>query len=133
MSNDSDINPEAAALRGKRTRRPTQAEPQPGGTTLSAHLLVPATPPATVAEAMGRRSFLLFDPAELPPVVEIGGHVPSAELDDRYIVSEFDASETIVPAGCTTGVSRLLWQRGQHVRRDIYAQYVNTHHPGPAA
>lgn len=122
MSNDVDTNPEAAALRGKRTKR-TQA-PQPGTTALSREATTDPDAPTTVYAAMSRQTFVLFDPAEMPPVVEIGGHVPDAVLADKYVRSEFDASETMVPPGCVTGVSRSLWQRGQHVRRDIYEDYV---------
>lgn len=125
MSNDTDINPEAASLRGKRpTKRTGAPAPTAGATPLSQTLAAEPGEPASVYEQMNQRKFILFDPRESAPVIEIGGHVPEAELHDNYVRSEFDASETLIPPGCVTGVSRMLWQRDQHVRRDIYAAYV---------
>lgn len=122
MSNDVDTNPEAASLRGKRpAKRATPPAPAPGGTPLSR---VTDPEPSSVYEYMTARTFTLFDPREKAPIIEIGGHVPEADLEDMYARSEFDAYETLLPAGCTTGVSRMLWQRGQHVRRDVYERYI---------
>lgn len=41
--------------------------------------------------------------------------------DENYVVAEFDAEESMVPPGCKTPVSRLLWQKGWKVRKDFYA------------
>jgi hypothetical protein len=60
-------------------------------------------------------------------VVEIGGHVPAANLAEHYVVAEFDASEQHTPWGCRTPITRQLWTKGQHVRRDVYATYLATH------
>lgn len=60
-------------------------------------------------------------------VVETGGHVPAANLVGDYVVAEFDASEQHTPRGCRTPISRVLWSRGQHVRRDVYNTYLAQH------
>ena len=59
-------------------------------------------------------------------VAELGGHVPNAAMTD-YQVSAFDATEQILPWGCKTPITRLLWRAGQHVRRDVYQTYLNEH------
>lgn len=123
MSTDADTNPEAAGLRGKRaTKRTGPQPPVSGSTALSQN--IETLEPASIFERMNERRFVLFDPREGVAVVEVGGYVPEAELGSKYVQSEFDASEALIPAGCTTGVSRVLWQQGQHVRRDIYEEYV---------
>lgn len=128
MSNDTDTNPEAAALRGKRPAKRATPPIAAGTTALSRDTTVE---PTTVYDAMSARSFTLFDPREKAPIIEIGGHVPEADLKETYVRSEFDAYETLVPAGCVTGVSRMLWQQGQHVRRDIYERYVQMYRSEP--
>ena len=121
MSTDSDTNPEAAGLRGKRApKRTGPPAPMPGTTALTQNPPL-TTEPVSVFETMNDRRFVLFDPREQAPVIEIGGLVPEAELGDVYVRSEFDASETLIPSGCTTGVSRMLWQKGQHVSRADYS------------
>lgn len=122
---DTDSNPEAAGLRGKRpAKRTGPPAPMPGTTALTQDPPLTAEP-VSVFETMNNRRFVLFDPREKAPVIEVGGHVPEADLGDVYVRSEFDASETLIPSGCTTGVSRSLWQKGQHVRRDVYEDYIN--------
>lgn len=124
MSSDIENNPEASALRTKRaSAKRAVPPPPPMATTIASETLAATPTPVSVFERMNTRRFILFDPREKAPVIELGGHVPHAEMDD-YVLSEFDAGETIVPAGCVTGVSRSLWQKGQHVRRDIYEEYV---------
>jgi hypothetical protein len=51
------------------------------------------------------------------PMSTIYGTMPHA---DNYVIAEFDAEESMVPPGCRTSVSRLLWQRGWRVRKDFY-------------
>lgn len=132
MSTEADTNPEAAGLRGKRApKRTGPPAPVPGTTVLTQDPPLTAEP-VTVFETMNDRKFVLFDPRERAAVIEVGGHVPEAELDSVYVRSEFDASETVIPTGCTTGVSRVLWQKGQHVRRDIYEDYVKRYRTEPA-
>lgn len=131
MSTEADTNPEAAGLRGKRpSKRTGPPAPVPGTTALTREPLLTAEP-VSVFETMNDRMFVLFDPREKAPVVEVGGHVPEAELGDVYVRSEFDANETVTPTGCTTGVSRVLWQKGQHVRRDIYEDFIQRYHSEP--
>jgi len=83
------------------------------------------TPEAPVGQQMARRALpFLFDPAEMPAVVESGGHLPQADFDEFYVVAEVDGNRTVIPEGCTTPVSSRMWLAGQHVRRDIYAAYL---------
>lgn len=133
MSTDTESNPEAAGLRGKRsTKRTEPPAPVPGTTALTQD--PPRTAkPVSVFETMNDRKFVLFDPREKAPVIEVGGHVPEADLGEVYVRSEFDASETLIPTGCTTGVSRVLWQKGQHVRRDVYEDYINRYRSDESA
>lgn len=84
----------------------------------------------TMTEALARpRSLPALHPLERTrlAVVETGGHVPGAALDADYIVSPFDATEQHTPWGCRTPITRQLWARGQHVRRDVFATYLATH------
>lgn len=109
---------ENAALKALKTRRrPRGAAARPTPEQLAAER-EPGTPPMT------RRMPFLFDPAEMPVVVESGGHVPPADFDKYYVVAEHPASEQIVPDGCRTPVARTLWHRGQHVRRDVYLGWL---------
>lgn len=84
----------------------------------------PGTPP------LQRRQPFLFDPAEMPVVVESNGHVPPADFDKYYLRAQVDATEQIVPDGCRTPVARTLWLRGQHVRRDVYATWLRDNNLG---
>lgn len=78
--------------------------------------------------ALTRRSMTLLHPSEKhqPFVAETGGYVPSSRMKD-YVVAEFDASEQLTPPGCRTPITRTLWSVGQHVRRDVYATYLDEH------
>lgn len=40
-----------------------------------------------------------------------------------YVIAEQDAIESVVPRGCTTEVSRVLWHKGDRVRRDVHEAY----------
>jgi hypothetical protein len=97
---------------GRRTRSTTGA-PSP---TL--------TPDAPVSQQIQRALPFLFDPAEMPIVVESGGHLPPADFEEFYVVAAVDGNRTVTPEGCTTPVSSRLWSVGQHVRRDVYAAYL---------
>lgn len=92
---------------------------------------LPSLPDAhpTMVQAVQRRTPLLLDPRQREQlhVVEIGGHVPSALLEQDYVVSPFDAHEQLTPLGCTTPIMRSLWTAGQHVRRDVFATYLALH------
>lgn len=93
------------------------------------------TPEEMIAEhepgtpLMKRRQPFLFDPAEMPVVIEIGGMVPPADFDTYYVVAEHSAAQQIVPDGCKTPISRTLWLAGQHVRRDVYALWLKENKP----
>lgn len=80
----------------------------------------------TMGDALTRTNPALFDPAEMPTVIEVGGHVPHADYADYYVRAEIDGVEFVVPDGCRTAVARTLWMRGQHVRRDVYLTYLAT-------
>lgn len=70
---------------------------------------------------------LLFDPREAPIVVESGGVIPGAILDDRYTIAAEDFTESFVPENCRTAVSISRWHAGDHVRVDVYAAYVKAY------
>jgi hypothetical protein len=106
----------AVANLKKRRRRSGAAATKPTPDEMLAER-EPGTPP------MQRRQPFLFDPAEMPIVVETGGTVPPADFDTYYVVAEHAASQSIVPEGCVTPVSRTLWLAGQHVRRDVYLRW----------
>jgi hypothetical protein len=110
----------AVAALKKRRRRSGAAAVKPTPEELAAER-PPGAPP------MRRRQPFLFDPAEMAVVVEIGGVVPPADFAAYYVVAEHDASESIVPDGCKTPVSRTLWRAGQHVRKDVYYGWLRDH------
>lgn len=103
------------ALKGRRRPRGAAARPTPEQLIEQRE---PGTPP------LKRSMPFLFDPAEMPVVVESGGHVPPADFAQYYVIAEHDAGEQIVPDGCLTPVNRTLWHRGQHVRRDVYLGWL---------
>jgi hypothetical protein len=109
---------ENAALKALKTRRrPRGANARPTPEEL-VEQREPGTPP------LKRSMPFLFDPAEMPVVVESGGHVPPADFAKYYVIAEHDAAEQFVPDGCRTAVMRTLWLRGQHVRRDVYLGWL---------
>lgn len=117
------MNDPVAALKGRRRGS--------GKTT-------PASTGPTVEDAMTsfgtRGNPVLFDPAEMPVVVESGGHVPPANLDEHYIVAEVDGTRWVTPEGCRTPVAQSMWLTGQQVRRDVYLMYLKEiGHPLPEA
>jgi hypothetical protein len=84
----------------------------------------PATTDQPVTQQVQRSMPFLFDPAEMPVVVEAGGYLPRADFDEFYVVAAVDGNRTVVPDGCRTAVSTRMWLAGQHVRRDVYAAYL---------
>lgn len=123
---DNQANPEAAGLKGRRATKPTVT---PGGTALSQSMVSPPkgdpVPDGSVyATLAAKHPRVLFDPSGMPIVLEQGGHVSEATIGEHYVISEFDAGETMIPAGCTTAITRTLWQKGHRVRRDAYAAYI---------
>lgn len=112
--------------KGTATRKPSALSTPPEGPAV-----LPPLPEShtTMVEAVQRRTPLLLDPRQRDQlhVVEIGGHVPAARLDTDYVVSPFTASEQLLPTGCKTPISRTLWVKGQHVRRDVFATYLQAH------
>lgn len=44
-----------------------------------------------------------------------------------YVVADCDASEQMVPPGCKTPVARILWRKGNRVRRDLYEAVMGAH------
>jgi len=77
-----------------------------------------------LTKAFQRNQTVLFDPSEIPPVIQAGGVVPDAVLDDRYDVAESDYSELIRPENCKTPISLSRWHAGDRVRKDIYAHWA---------
>lgn len=128
MSKESTGNPEAAGLKGRRPARSNNT-PRPGSTALSEPMANPPTgdpaPNGTVYESMVmRHPRVLFDPATMPLVLESSGFISEATRNQHYVVSPFDAGESIVPQNCKTAISRTLWRKGNHVRRDAFEAYV---------
>lgn len=102
------------ALKGRRRSRSSAA--------------TPAVEPITGSDQIiTRRNPLLFDPAEMPVVVESGGYVPGAVLDANYVIARFPAYRQVTPDGCRTSVTQILWTAGQRVRRDAYEAYRKEH------
>lgn len=88
----------------------------------------PAVDPVTSSDQIiTRRNPLLFDPAEMPVVVESGGFVPAAVLDANYVIAQLPAYRQVIPDGCRTPVAQILWTAGQRVRRDAYEAYQKDH------
>lgn len=129
-SAEQDAN-DAATLKGRRRASSTRKR----------SVLSPATPPVddeqppplpeshpTMAAALSRRAMTLGHPADKrqPAVAETSGYVPPSALRD-YVVAEFDAAEQLTPPGCRTPITRSLWAKGQHVRRDVYQTYLDQH------
>jgi hypothetical protein len=83
-----------------------------------------ATPDQPVGQQIQRSMPYLFDPAEMPIVVEASGYLPPADFDEFYVVAAVDGNRNVVPDGCRTPVSVRMWATGQHVRRDVYAAYL---------
>jgi hypothetical protein len=120
----TEPNADGAGVADLKARRKTPAKgpqksvftaPPPPGEHSS-----PLTPP------MVRVHPLLFDPREAPIVVESGGVIPDATLDDRYTIAERDFAESFVPENCRTSVSISRWHKGDHVRNDVYAVYLKS-------
>jgi hypothetical protein len=106
-----------AALKGRRNKRPgvTATAPNPAAP--------PDRPGASVPQAQERVMPFLLDPAEMPAVIESSGAVPPADNERFYRVAEHACYEQFVPPGCRTPVSRMLWNAGMLVRRDVYAAF----------
>ena len=122
-------NPEAAGLKGKRAPARPPA-PAPGQTPLSRDMTDPQPAPEGVpfhGTLAARHPRMLLDPAAMPVVREGSGYVSEARLGRHYVTAEFDATETIYPPRCTTPISRVLWHKGNQVRRDAYELYLETH------
>lgn len=110
----------AKIKRARQAGRRSQTDDTAGATMLSqAAEPAPATGVDTVGMAMRRPNKVLFAPSERLAVVQSSGFVPDSALSD-YVRAETDATESFIPFRCTTSVSRMLWQRGALVRRDVY-------------
>lgn len=107
---------------------PTGAPPAPVDGT---------TPVAVIASRTTVSGFVTGSPARPvggvwmgePLVLEtmpgaVGGIAPE---NPRYVIAACDAEEHVVPPGCYTPVSRLLWRRGYRVRRDLYERVMAEH------
>lgn len=67
--------------------------------------------------------------ADRPLVIEVApiGFNGVTPTDPEYVVAQCDAEESVVPPGCRTPTSRVLWQRGMQVRRDLYDAVLAEH------
>lgn len=45
----------------------------------------------------------------------------------RYVIAECEANEHTIPPNCKTPVVRLLWRKGDRVRRDLYEAVMAEH------
>lgn len=112
------VNPEVDSLKAKRaaTRDRSKAEASAAQPSM-------ADKPVMIGESTSRRFPLLGDPAEPRVVAEASGAlfgVQPGEPVAGYRVATEDVFETIVPAGCRTGTSRMRWARGNHVPTEVY-------------
>lgn len=57
-----------------------------------------------------------------PPVVS--GPFAAEDLDG-FVTADRDAVEVVVPNGTTIEVTRVLWNKGDRVRRDVHDSYWN--------
>src|SRR4029077_18706831 len=107
------------------------------GRTATGAPVPPVAATGPVRDAIQRKMPFLFDPAEMPPVIEMSGYVPDANLAEYYVIAEVDGHRTTTPDGCVTSVCVKTWSVGQRVRRDVYAAYLNENPelvpPEPAA
>jgi len=69
-------------------------------------------------------------PAILEPMPATAAALPQ---DADYVTAACDAEESMVPPGCYTPVTRLLWQRGYRIRRDLYDAVLAEHARNTAA
>jgi hypothetical protein len=117
---DTTVQSDADQLKGRRGNR---GKTVPRNTALSQAPDPPEAP--TVSAAIARSSSkVLFAPGEHPAVVQNGGFVPPAVLDDLYVVATEDASESFVPRNARTPISKMLWTKGALVRKDIFELYA---------
>lgn len=63
-------------------------------------------------------------PAILEPMPATAAVLPQ---DADYVTAACDAEESMVPPGCYTPVTRLLWHKGYRVRRDLYDAVLAEH------
>jgi hypothetical protein len=66
----------------------------------------------------------LAAPTVSPPEV-VSGPFAADELHD-YVTAEEDAVVAVVPRGCTTSVSQVLWHKGDRVQRAVHQAYLET-------
>jgi hypothetical protein len=118
MANQSSSASAGDAGELKNRRRGKTTHTAPDRTALSDE---PAPEqPDTVSEAIARTSDrVLFSPGEKAAVIQSGGHVPPATLED-YVEAETDATESMTPHHASTPVTVQLWPKGALVRKDIY-------------
>jgi hypothetical protein len=113
-----------ADLKSRRKNPPAPQRKRPS--VLVAASKRPSTGSA-VGDAMQRKETLLFDPHEIQPVVPGSVLGTGAKLDDLYDVAESDFTEAIIPAGCRTATALKRWNKGDLVRKDIYAAWRRTY------
>ena len=69
-------------------------------------------------------------PAILEPMPATAAVLPQ---DADYVTAACDAEEAMVPPGCYTPVTRLLWHKGYRIRRDLYDAVLAEHARNTAA
>lgn len=121
---------DVSTLKGRRKRAAAQRTATPATPAPNEDAPIPLPPTHDSMTAALRRPAGLpaFDPRLITTlaVAETGGHVPASRMD-AYVVAAFDATEQVRPPRCRTPVTRVLWSKGQHVRRDVYQAFLDAH------
>ncbi|MBA2695557.1 MAG: hypothetical protein H0U62_06855 [Actinobacteria bacterium] len=135
--------PESAtelAARRRATRNPTPtpmaagASPAPVAATVPNRVVASRTLVAAHVGAGGPAAptggVFAGRPAILEPMPATAAALPQ---DADYVTAACDAEESMVPPGCYTPVTRLLWHKGYRVRRDLYDAVLAEHALNTAA
>ena len=118
VNTDGTADPALEQLKGRRRtahrdRRAAPPVPRDPITVRSDELNQPVGVPRSLAA-----------PTISPPEV-VTGSFAAEELDD-FVTAEEDAVVAVVPRGCTTSVSQVLWHAGDRVRRAVHEAYLAT-------
>lgn len=121
---------DVSGLKGRRKRAATQRKTPstPAPPDENAPVPLPDAHPNMTSALRRPAGLPVFDPrlVKTLAVAETGGHVPASRMSD-YVVAAFDATEQVRPPRCLTPVTRVLWSKGQHVRRDVYQTFLDAH------
>lgn len=122
----------AAKRRGRRNPKP--AEHPVGEAPAQVH---GETPPSVIANRTTVSGFGSGGPARPvggvwmgePLVLTTQPYAPGGQAVEspRYVIAECEANEHTIPPNCKTPVVRLLWRKGDRVRRDLYDAVMAEH------